>query len=61
MRMRPYLTWGDRRHFELHVGRFAIERWCPGAPCHLPGVADRPHVPRVVIYRRTGSARSLIT
>jgi hypothetical protein len=51
MRMRPYLTWGDRRHFEIQFSRFAITRWCPGAPCHLPGVKTARHWPAVIVYR----------
>jgi hypothetical protein len=51
MRMRPYLTWGDRRHFEIQFSRFAITRWCPGAPCHLPGVKAGRHWPAVIVYR----------
>jgi hypothetical protein len=51
------ITIGDRKHWQADLGRFSLERWCPGAPCHLPGVRVRHHWIRVRIYRRTGAAR----
>lgn len=38
-----YIGWKDRRHWEIDIHRLGIYRWCPGAPCHLPGVAPVRH------------------
>lgn len=54
------INYGDRRHWEVELGRFTLKRWCTGdrPPCRNP--ADhkgRGHLISVVVYRRTGSAR----
>ena len=54
------INYGDRNHWEVELGRFTLMRWCKGdgPPCKSP--ADhkgRGHLIRVVVYRRTGSAR----
>jgi hypothetical protein len=36
--MYRHLQWGDRKHWQLDIGRLNAERWCSGAPCH--------HLPR---------------
>lgn len=50
-------SYGDRRHWELTIGRMHLERWCPGAPCGLPGVGRERHWVRVRLWRRSWSAR----
>lgn len=52
MNLKPAITYRDRRHWSLDIGRFGAYRWCPGAPCHLPGVARQRHWPRVTWERR---------
>jgi len=52
-----WLIIGDRKHWELSAWRLNIGRWCPGAPCHLPGVHYRRHWPTVTIWRRSWSRR----
>ena len=37
------LLYGDRKHWGVDIGRWNISRWCPGAPCHLPGVKRGRH------------------
>lgn len=29
------MAFRDRKHWELHLGRWRISRWCDGAPCSL--------------------------
>jgi hypothetical protein len=40
---KAYLMYCDRRHWSLDVGRYGVYRWCPGASCHLAGVAYATH------------------
>jgi hypothetical protein len=56
IRMNRHVTWGDKRHWELTLGRTCVSRWCPRAPCHLAGVADQPHRISVRRWNRSGSA-----
>lgn len=42
--MKPYFTYRDRRHWTFDIGRFGVYRWCPGAPCSLPGVERERHM-----------------
>lgn len=51
------LVVGDRRHWELDTWRLNVGRWCPGAPCHLPGVAYRQHWISFRLWRRAWSVR----
>jgi hypothetical protein len=52
-----YLAYGNRKHWEIHLGRFGISRWCPGSPCHLVTRHGGHHWIRLVIYRRAHAAR----
>lgn len=51
------LMWADRRHWELDAWRLNVARWCPGAPCYLPGVRYARHWLTVTWWRRAWSAR----
>jgi len=47
-----FVTWGDRRHWELTIGRLSVDRWCEGAPCGLPNGISHRHPVGVRIWRR---------
>lgn len=51
--------YGDRRHFQIWLGRWTISRWCSGGPCHLPEVAPGRHWIRVWRSRRRWTAKSI--
>lgn len=44
-------VWGDRRHWEVFLGRLRVYRWCPGAPCQYKGARYRPHWVRMTFRR----------
>lgn len=50
------LEYGNRKHWELTVRRWRISRWCPGAPCHLPGAAAGRHWMHVSRWEPYGAA-----
>lgn len=54
--VRRYLVWGDKRHWEITVGRTSMTRWCSGKLCHLPGSAVRHHWVTVRRFNRSWSA-----
>lgn len=50
------LAWGDRKHWDVTLGRLNVERWCSGSPC---GPAPHGHHwVRVRIWSRAWSAAS---
>ena len=55
-RLYRHLQWGDRKHWQVDIGRLNVERWCSGAPCHLPGVRGGRHLVRAKIWNRSWSA-----
>jgi hypothetical protein len=44
-------TWGDRKHWEVTIGRLNISRWCASAPCHLPGYERSRHWVSLRLWR----------
>ena len=54
------INYGDRKHWEVELGRFTLKRWCRGdaPPCNSPeDHKNRGHLISVVVYRRTGSSQ----
>jgi hypothetical protein len=47
------MNYGDRRHWDLTIGRLNISRWCT-----LPSRPEHPvrHPIRVALWNRAGSA-----
>lgn len=52
-----YVTWGDRRHWELTLGRLAVSRWCAGAPCGHRGAEPGRHPLGARVWHRSGWLR----
>lgn len=54
-RLYRYATWGDRKHWDVTVGRTNVSRWCSTSPCG----GDRPtgrHRIRLRRWARSWSA-----